>query len=187
VLSAKAVEIEEIGGLKLVVWKKLVSQCYNLFKMSFWVKKLLLFSIIAILAIFFMSSNALARSGCCSWHDGVCGCDTSVGRQVCCDGTYSPTCTCTYYPQKQYYSPTPTPRPTSTPTPKPTLTPTPTPDKTSIPIDTPTLSPEVKGESTENIQSVEKSEDSDSGILLPLGALGLAGYWLYKKRIKKEL
>lgn len=30
--------------------------------------------------------------GCCSWHDGVCGC--SGGRVQCCDGTTSPTCTC---------------------------------------------------------------------------------------------
>ncbi|MFV0627287.1 MAG: hypothetical protein ACK5N8_08065 [Alphaproteobacteria bacterium] len=27
------------------------------------------------------------RRGCCSWHNGVCGC--SGGRTVCCDGTYS--------------------------------------------------------------------------------------------------
>lgn len=33
------------------------------------------------------------RSGCCSWHDGVCGCD-SFGRVICCDGTISPSCTC---------------------------------------------------------------------------------------------
>lgn len=31
-------------------------------------------------------------SGCCSWHDGVCGC--SYGRVECCDGTTSPTCRC---------------------------------------------------------------------------------------------
>lgn len=34
----------------------------------------------------------LAQRGCCSWHKGVCGC--SMGRTVCCDGTYSPTCRC---------------------------------------------------------------------------------------------
>lgn len=33
-----------------------------------------------------------ARSGCCSHHGGVAGC--SGGRQVCNDGTLSPTCTC---------------------------------------------------------------------------------------------
>lgn len=33
-----------------------------------------------------------ARQGCCSWHQGVCGC--SAGRSVCCDGSYSPTCGC---------------------------------------------------------------------------------------------
>jgi hypothetical protein len=30
--------------------------------------------------------------GCCSWHGGECGCQN--GRDVCCDGTLSPTCTC---------------------------------------------------------------------------------------------
>jgi hypothetical protein len=33
-----------------------------------------------------------ARRGCCSWHMGVCGCYGS--RVVCCDGMFSPTCTC---------------------------------------------------------------------------------------------
>lgn len=34
----------------------------------------------------------IARSGCCSHHQGVCGC--SGGRNVCCDGSFSPSCTC---------------------------------------------------------------------------------------------
>lgn len=33
-----------------------------------------------------------ARSGCCSWHGGVCGC--SAGRALCCDGQLSPSCGC---------------------------------------------------------------------------------------------
>lgn len=37
---------------------------------------------------------ALAQRGCCSHHGGVCGCDIS-GRKKCCDGTLSPSCTCT--------------------------------------------------------------------------------------------
>ncbi|PTQ86522.1 hypothetical protein [Agitococcus lubricus] len=32
------------------------------------------------------------RSGCCSHHDGVCGC--SGGRAQCCDGSLSPSCGC---------------------------------------------------------------------------------------------
>lgn len=36
----------------------------------------------------------LAQQGCCSSHNGVCGC-SSAGRTQCCDGTQSPTCTCT--------------------------------------------------------------------------------------------
>ena len=30
--------------------------------------------------------------GCCSWHGGECGCQD--GRDACCDGTLSPSCTC---------------------------------------------------------------------------------------------
>jgi hypothetical protein len=32
------------------------------------------------------------RSGCCSWHNGVCGC--AGDRAQCCDGTLSPSCGC---------------------------------------------------------------------------------------------
>ena len=39
----------------------------------------------------------LVRRGCCSWHGGVCGCDTARDRIICCDGTYSPTCRCSTY------------------------------------------------------------------------------------------
>jgi hypothetical protein len=34
----------------------------------------------------------LQKSGCCSHHGGVCGCED--GRAKCCDGTLSPTCGC---------------------------------------------------------------------------------------------
>lgn len=53
------------------------------------------------LSIFFASSNSvLAQSGCCSYHGGVSHCDSSVGRQVCNDGTYSPSCVCYSPPAK---------------------------------------------------------------------------------------
>lgn len=39
-----------------------------------------------------LTSDQLTKRGCCSWHDGVCGC--TGGRQQCCDGTLSPSCTC---------------------------------------------------------------------------------------------
>jgi len=38
------------------------------------------------------SPEQLAKSGCCSWHGGVCGC--SLGRVTCCDGAFSPSCGC---------------------------------------------------------------------------------------------
>lgn len=39
-----------------------------------------------------ITTNEADRSGCCSWHGGVCGCSGS--RVLCCDGTLSPTCGC---------------------------------------------------------------------------------------------
>lgn len=39
-----------------------------------------------------LDKTAVERSGCCSHHGGVCGC--SGGRQQCCDGALSPSCTC---------------------------------------------------------------------------------------------
>lgn len=36
--------------------------------------------------------NCLVGRGCCSSHQGVCGC--SNGRAQCCDGTLSPSCRC---------------------------------------------------------------------------------------------
>lgn len=38
------------------------------------------------------TAEELQRSGCCSWHGGVCGC--SNGRAKCCDGSLSPSCGC---------------------------------------------------------------------------------------------
>lgn len=35
-----------------------------------------------------------AKSGCCSHHGGVRGCNQSTGLNICADGSDSPTCTC---------------------------------------------------------------------------------------------
>lgn len=37
--------------------------------------------------------GVMAQRGCCSWHGGVAGCDSS-GKIICNDGTLSPSCTC---------------------------------------------------------------------------------------------
>ena len=37
--------------------------------------------------------SVYAQRGCCSSHGGVCGC-SKYGKQVCCDGSLSKTCTC---------------------------------------------------------------------------------------------
>jgi len=34
------------------------------------------------------------KRGCCSHHNGVCGCNSNTGMQRCCDGTDSPSCRC---------------------------------------------------------------------------------------------
>ncbi|MFZ2193722.1 MAG: hypothetical protein WAV31_05755 [Candidatus Moraniibacteriota bacterium] len=60
-----------------------------------------LFITVLLLAVFLFSTTpANATSGCCSWHGGVSHCDTSVGKYVCNDGSYSPSCGCTYIPPK---------------------------------------------------------------------------------------
>jgi len=55
-------------------------------------------------------SFSLATSGCCSYHGGVSHCDTSTGRQVCNDGSYSPSCTCSYIPPVKKTAPPPAPK-----------------------------------------------------------------------------
>lgn len=55
------------------------------------IKKILY--IILIISIV-LPLNIYARRGCCSHHKGVSGYDSSTGRIVCKDGTYSPSCVC---------------------------------------------------------------------------------------------
>lgn len=49
---------------------------------------------ILLLIILLMPISVYAKRGCCSHHGGVVGC-SSGGRQICADGTFSPSCTCT--------------------------------------------------------------------------------------------
>ncbi len=52
----------------------------------------------ALLSFVMLPTSSAAPSegdggqGCCSHHQGVCGC--SAGRAQCCDGSISPTCGC---------------------------------------------------------------------------------------------
>ena len=50
--------------------------------------------IITLLLTLTGSTPVLAQQGCCSWHGGISHCDASVGRYVCQEGTYSPSCGC---------------------------------------------------------------------------------------------
>ena len=80
-------------------------------------QKIKIISIVVV--VFFVFSLVLpqtteARSGCCSWHGGVCTYQcpdgTSVGY-MCCDGT-SLSATCDpYYPDCPKYTPKPAPKP----------------------------------------------------------------------------
>lgn len=60
----------------------------------------LTFILIAVLLALGTAPVAEAGRGCCSWHGGQNYCDTDSGRWVCRDGTYSPTCRCSYIPPK---------------------------------------------------------------------------------------
>jgi len=59
--------------------------------------KKILFSILLVFAMGMFVNDTLARSGCCSHHGGVCGCNNTTGMIRCCDGTDSPSCTCEGY------------------------------------------------------------------------------------------
>lgn len=49
--------------------------------------------VLLFLVILLFPTMVYAKRGCCSHHGGVAGC-SSGGRQICRDGTLSPTCTC---------------------------------------------------------------------------------------------
>lgn len=139
--------------------------------MKTWGLKLLPLLIIATLLFvfyFFFPNYLFAKSGCCSWHKGVCSCDTSVGRQICCDGTYSPSCTCAYIAPAPVYTPVPTPRPTPIQTPIAT----PLPIQTSTIPNTPT--PTVQGTASKSSGTVES--------LFLAFFIGLPLWILYKYR-----
>ena len=54
----------------------------------------LVFGILLSGLLFLCVRPTFGQRGCCSWHGGIAGCDRNVGRIVCNDGTYSPTCGC---------------------------------------------------------------------------------------------
>ena len=49
---------------------------------------------LAILLLTLLCNNCFSQSGCCSWHQGVNGCDTYSGKILCNDGTTSSSCAC---------------------------------------------------------------------------------------------
>ncbi len=146
---------------------------------------LFLFFLFLLILTSISPENVSARSGCCSWHGGVCGCDTSVGRQVCCDGTYSPSCTCAYVPAStpkptKQPTPKPTPKPTVKPTVKPTITPTPTFRPSSSPSPTPDVFGKTEVETTPTPEPQVGGASDASSVLGSLvgGAILLGGgYW----------
>ena len=50
--------------------------------------------LILFLSLLLFPNVVLATKGCCSSHGGVAGCSSS-GKQICNDGSLSPSCTCT--------------------------------------------------------------------------------------------
>lgn len=60
-------------------------------------KKMLL----VVCCMIILAEPVLARRGCCSHHGGVSG-GCSGGRQVCNDGTISPSCACESYNTPRY-------------------------------------------------------------------------------------
>lgn len=61
--------------------------------------KIMSIVLIAFVGLIGMSNSVMAdndytldKGGCCSHHRGVCGC--SGNRDLCCDGSLSPSCRC---------------------------------------------------------------------------------------------
>lgn len=163
--------------------------------MKLWIKIL---SVFLFFSLIFLPKNTEARSGCCSHHDGVCGCR-------CCDGS-SLSATCApYYPScgstttVKTVQPTSTPGPTAIPTKKPTLAPTKIPTPTNTPTTiitntptleptkieeispTPTSQPQILGE-TDTSKPTEPPKTSD--VVLGFSILGLIGFGIYKLFVK---
>lgn len=119
----------------------------------------------ALIIFLFSTASVLAKSGCCSHHNGVSGCDTSTGRQVCNDGTYSPSCMCAYVAPM-----------VATQAPIiyiPTIKPTARPVETFAPTPVPKVEPLIGGETT----------SSSYLWFAPLGIIG----WLVWKKLRKKL
>lgn len=73
--------------------------------------RILIFASLFFIFFFLFSSVVNAGRGCCSYHGGQSYCDTTVGRWVCNDGRYSPTCRCYLEPPPLIISETPTSKP----------------------------------------------------------------------------
>lgn len=141
------------------------------------------FSLILVFIIFLSFSSLVeARSGCCSYHDGVCGCR-------CCDGTPLSAKCAPYYPECNGNSPEPTFNSTSTPyIPSPTNTPIPLPTSTPTPFltSTPILTEIPKLTSTPAVLG-ETKQQSSSNPLPAFGILGVIGYGIYRIFKKKKI
>ena len=155
-------------------------------------KQLLPLSIFLLILFFTLSINGVeARSGCCSWHGGVCGCS-------CCDGTpLSATCA-PYYPNCNEET-VPPPTTTTTTVPPTTITTTVPPSTTTttttttttitttitVPI-VPILPKSTEPESDKLTAQVYKD---NKGIPVWLWILGIGvvlSYFIYKFRKKMK-
>lgn len=108
-----------------------------------------------------------AARGCCSRHGGVGGCSSS-GRQICNDGTLSPTCTCT---SKVIYTYGCTDKNASNYNSNATKD-----DGSCILVNSDDIN--------ENDENINQENTGDSGLLDAIVGIGVisSGVYLYKKR-----
>jgi len=176
-------------------------------------KQSLPLSIFLLILFFTLSVNGVeARSGCCSWHGGVCGCS-------CCDGTaLSATCA-PYYPNCNEET-VPPPTTTTTTVPPTTITTTVPPSTTTTTTTTITTTitvpivpilpkstepkietPEIKIEENNELEAQKSLKQptsekltaqvykEDRGISVWLWILGIGAvlfYFIYKFRKKTK-
>jgi hypothetical protein len=57
-------------------------------------KLVMVCQVIIGISLFLPLTDSYAKSGCCSRHGGVAGCNTATGYQLCKDNSSSPSCKC---------------------------------------------------------------------------------------------
>lgn len=139
-----------------------------------------------------LPNSVYAARGCCSHHGGVAYCDSSVGKYVCADGTYSPSCGCykevkTTTKKKTTISTTKKRTTTTSTTTTTTTSTTTTSTTTSTTVATSKKKTTSTKTTTKKIEVDINSEESTSSPVIGTLLLGAGGAYVYNEYKKTKL